>query len=56
MIGNRPLDRRTRRTRPLLQEALFHLIIERGYERITIIDTTEQAHLTSLRTFCTSHP
>jgi len=45
MNGNRQLDRRIQRTRPLLQEALFHLIIERGYERITIADITEQANL-----------
>jgi len=45
MNGNRPLDRRIQRTRPLLQEALFHLIIERGYERITIADITEQANV-----------
>ncbi len=45
MNGNRQLDRRIQRTRPLLQEALFHLIIERGYERITIADITERANL-----------
>ncbi len=45
MSGNRPLDRRIQRTRPLLQEALFHLIVERGYENITIADITEQANL-----------
>jgi AcrR family transcriptional regulator len=45
MNGNRPLDRRIQRTRPLLQEALFHLIVERGYERITIADITEQANV-----------
>ena len=45
MNGNKPLDRRIQRTRPLLQEALFHLIIERGYEHITIADITERANL-----------
>ncbi len=45
MNGNRLLDRRIQRTRPLLQEALFHLIIERGYDRITIADITERANL-----------
>ncbi len=45
MNGNQLLDRRIQRTRPLLQEALFHLIIERGYEHITIADITEQANL-----------
>lgn len=45
MNGNRPLDRRVQRTLPLLQEALFHLIIERGYEQVTIADITEQANV-----------
>ncbi len=45
MNGNQLLDRRIQRTRPLLQEALFSLIIERCYERITIADITEQANL-----------
>ncbi len=45
MNGNRLLDRRIQRTRPLLQEALFYLISERGYERITIADITERANL-----------
>jgi AcrR family transcriptional regulator len=41
----RPLDRRIQRTLPLLQEALFHLIIERNYKSITVADITEQANL-----------
>ena len=45
MNGNQLLDRRVQRTLPLLQEALFHLITERGYERITIADITERANL-----------
>ncbi len=45
MNENQLLDRRVQRTLPLLQEALFHLIIERGYERITIADITERANL-----------
>ena len=45
MNENRTLDRRIQRTLPLLQEALFHLIVERGYERITIADITESANL-----------
>ena len=45
MNGNQLLDRRIQRTRPLLQEALFHLIVERGYEHVTIADITEQANL-----------
>lgn len=42
---NQPLDRRIRRTRQLLRDALFQLIIERGYENIAILDITEQANL-----------
>lgn len=45
MNETRPLDRRIQRTRPLLQEALFSLIVERGYECITIADITERANL-----------
>jgi AcrR family transcriptional regulator len=41
----RPLYRRIQRTLPLLQEALFQLIIERGYEPVTIADITERANL-----------
>ncbi len=39
------LDRRIQRTRQLLQEALFHLIIDRPYDSVTIQDITEQANL-----------
>lgn len=45
MNETRPLDRRIQRTRPLLQEALFHLIVKHGYECITIADITEHANL-----------
>jgi Transcriptional regulator len=45
MNTNVPLDRRIQRTRQLLQEAVFQLIIERGYECLTIQDITEQANL-----------
>jgi len=45
MTVHKPLDRRIQRTRQLLQEALFHLIVERGYESITILDITERANL-----------
>ena len=40
-----PVDRRIQRTRQLLRDALFLLIIERGYEEIAIADITEQANL-----------
>ncbi len=39
------LDRRIQRTRRLLRDALFALIIERGYESLTIQDITERANL-----------
>ncbi len=45
MDTHRPLDRRTQRTCQLLQEALFQLIIEQGYEGISIADITERAKL-----------
>jgi AcrR family transcriptional regulator len=37
------LDRRVRRTRRLLQEALVALIVERGYERVTVQDVLDRA-------------
>jgi len=40
-----PLDRRIQRTRRLLHEALFALVVERGYEDLTILDITERANL-----------
>jgi AcrR family transcriptional regulator len=39
------LDRRIQRTRQVLREALFELIIERGYEKIAIADITERANI-----------
>ena len=39
------LDRRVRRTRRLLAEALVALIIEKEYETISITDITERADL-----------
>lgn len=45
MSESRTMDRRVQRTRQLLREALFSLIIERGYECIAIQDITEQANL-----------
>jgi AcrR family transcriptional regulator len=38
-------DRRTNRTRRLLKEALFALILEKGYDAVTIEDITEMADL-----------
>lgn len=42
---DKPIDRRIQRTRQLLREALFQLIIEQGYEGITIADITERANI-----------
>ena len=42
---NQPIDRRIQRTRQLLHDALFLLIIEQGYEEITIANITERANL-----------
>ena len=39
------LDRRTRRTRRSLREALFALILEKGYDAVTIEHITERADL-----------
>lgn len=39
------IDRRIQRTRRELREALFALIIERGYEAITVLDITERANM-----------
>lgn len=42
---SKPPDRRTRRTRRQLKEALFALILEKGYDAVTIEDITERADL-----------
>src|SRR5512133_4407009 len=39
------LDRRARRTRKQLKEALFALVLEKGYDGVTIEDITERADL-----------
>lgn len=41
----RQLDRRVQRTRKSLQEALIALILEEGYDDISILDITEKANL-----------
>jgi len=38
-------DRRIQRTRRLLRDALFTLIVERGYEMITVEEITERANV-----------
>jgi AcrR family transcriptional regulator len=37
------VDRRVRRTRELLRNALYSLVLERGYERITVQDIIDRA-------------
>jgi AcrR family transcriptional regulator len=39
------LDRRVVRTRKLLQDALFELILKKGYDSIRVQDITEEANL-----------
>jgi AcrR family transcriptional regulator len=39
------LDRRVQRTRKLLQDALFALILEKGYEAVTIQDIIDRANV-----------
>jgi AcrR family transcriptional regulator len=41
----RRLDRRVQRTRKLLQDALMNLILEEGYDAISIQDITDKANL-----------
>ncbi len=43
-------DRRVRRTRKLLKEALVEVTLEKGYENVTISDVTERADI-GYRTF-----
>ena len=40
-----PEDRRVRRTRRLLRDALVSLVLERGYAGITVEDITDRADL-----------
>ena len=41
----RRMDRRVQRTRKLLREALMELILEEGYDAISIQDITDKANL-----------
>lgn len=45
MIENQKIDRRVSRTRRSLQEALFALILEKGYESVTVEEITNRADL-----------
>jgi len=44
-MPDKPLDRRSRRTRHALQAALISLILEKGYDSVTIEEVTERADL-----------
>jgi AcrR family transcriptional regulator len=39
------IDRRVRRTRPFLPDALLELILEKGYEAVTVQDVLERANV-----------
>jgi AcrR family transcriptional regulator len=42
-VNTKGVDRRVRRTRQLLQEALLALILEKGYDAITVQDVIDRA-------------
>lgn len=44
-MGTIKLDRRVQRTRQLLQDALVTLILEKGYQKITIQDIIDRANI-----------
>ena len=41
----KPLDRRARRTRRMLKDALLALVLEKGYDAVTVEDITQRADL-----------
>lgn len=43
--ADRRLDRRIQRTRELLQQAMIELVVEKGYEAISIQDITDRANV-----------
>jgi len=45
MMKTERVDRRVQRTRQLLNEALMSLIVEKGYEAITVQDIIDRANL-----------
>lgn len=45
MIPAKPPDRRVQRTRKLLQDALIELILEKGYEAISVQDIIDRANV-----------
>lgn len=44
-VGGERVDRRVRRTRRLLHEALRSLILEKGYDRVTVQDVIDHADI-----------
>jgi len=44
-MANKPIDRRVARTRAMLQKAHISLILEKGYEAITVEDICEEANV-----------
>ena len=44
-LSPHPIDRRSRRTRRMLKEAFFALVLEKGYDGVTIEDITDRADL-----------
>jgi len=44
-MGSRKVDRRIQRTRQLLQDALIALILEKGYDKITVQNIIDQANV-----------
>jgi len=45
MVEKREVDRRVQRTRQVLSSALFALIVEKGYEAVTVQDITDHANV-----------
>lgn len=45
MPKKKPVDRRIQRTRQLLQNALSELILEKGYEKVTVQDLIDRANV-----------
>ena len=45
VAAKKPIDRRVARTRGMLHEALLSLIIEKGYEAVSVEDICERANV-----------
>ena len=44
-MESRKVDRRIQRTRQLLDDALIELILEKGYDKITVQNIVDQANV-----------